>query len=59
MKAEKVTVKIEIESLSIDVLRGMLSGLIDQVEGGAISGELSMDDGDLIKWTTTYKPVEF
>ncbi len=57
MKTQKVTVKIEMESLHIDVLRGMLSDLAEQVERGAESGHLAMDDGDCIKWETTRVPV--
>ena len=59
MKAEKVTVKIEMEALSIDVLKGMLCSVIEAVESGAINGKLSMDDGDQIEWTTEFKPVYF
>ena len=58
MKAEKVTVTIVMESLSIDVLKGMLTDVIEQVERGAISGELSMSDGDLIKWSSKFESVE-
>lgn len=59
MKAEKVTVVIEVESLHIDVLRSMLSAMAEQVESGAESGHLAMDDGDCVKWETRRKPVEF
>ena len=59
MKAEKVTVKIELEALHIDVLRGMLGDLAEQVERGAESGHLAMDDGDCIKWETIRTPVNF
>lgn len=59
MKAEKVTVIIEMESLSIDVLRSMLVTVIEQVEQEAESGEISMQDGDFIKWSTVREPVNF
>lgn len=59
MKSEKVTVKIETESLHIDALRGMLGQVAEQVEKGAESGHLAMDDGDCIKWETARKSVEF
>jgi hypothetical protein len=59
MNANKVTVKIEMESLHIDVLRGMLGTVAEQVESGAESGHLEMDDGDCIKWSTTRTPVSF
>ncbi len=59
MKAEKVTVKIELEVLHIDALRGMLIDLAEQVERGAEGGYLAMDDGDCIKWETTRTPINF
>ncbi len=59
MKAEKVTVKIEMEALSIDCLKGMLAMVTEQIDQEAESGHLSMADGDCIKWTTTRTPVTF
>jgi hypothetical protein len=59
MKAEKVTVKIEMESLDIATLSGMLSAVVREIDDGAESGMLSMLDGDCIKWSTERKPVEF
>ncbi len=43
MKADKVTVTIKMESLSIDTLRG----------------KLAMQDGDVIEWETKRARVEF
>jgi hypothetical protein len=59
MKAEKVTVTIHVESLSIDALRGLLTSALEEIEAEAENGELSMSDGDLVKWTTVRKSVEF
>lgn len=59
MKSEKVTVKIEMEALSIDVLRHMLAEMLNNVEASAESGHLSMADGDCIKWETVRTPVNF
>jgi len=59
MKADKVTVTIKMESLSIDVLRGMLEQVIDNVDHGAQSGKIAMDDGDVIEWETVRTRVEF
>lgn len=47
------------EALSIDALRGMLARVADQVDQEAESGDLSMSDGDSIRWETTRKPVVF
>ena len=59
MKAEKVTVKIEMEALSIDCIKGMLANVIEQIENKAESGHLAMADGDCINWETTREPVTF
>ena len=59
MKANKVTVTIKIEALSIDVLRGTLARVIQQVDEEVENGRLEMDDGDTVEWSTERKPVEF
>lgn len=59
MKADKVTVTIKMESLSIDVLRGMLEQVINNVDNEVESGNLAMQDGDVITWDTKRTPVEF
>ena len=59
MKADKVTVVITMEALSIDCLAGLLSQVIEQVRCENESGELIASDGDLINWKTTRKLVEF
>lgn len=57
MKAQKVTVKIKIESLSIDVLENLLLQMIQLVDKEVESGELSFDDGDIITWKTKRENV--
>lgn len=59
MKANKVTVSIRIESLSIDVLRGMLAEVIEHVEREIENGSLRMSDGDQVEWSTERKEVQF
>lgn len=59
MKADKVTVTIKMESLSIDVLRGMLEQVIANVDNEVESGKLAMQDGDVIEWETKRARVEF
>lgn len=59
MTAQKVTVKIEMEALSIDCLAGFLKEVIDNIDREAESGHLEMADGDCIKWETIRKPVTF
>jgi hypothetical protein len=59
MKADKVIVTIKMESLSIDTLRGMLSRVVDHVEGEVESGKLIMSDGDQIEWASARTHVEF
>jgi len=59
MQANKVTVKITTEALSIDCLWSLLSQAAKQVEGGNESGMLRADDGDTVTWETTRIKVEF
>jgi len=59
MKAEKVTVRIEVEVLSIDVLRSLLADVLTHIEAEAESGSLAMADGDCVTWQTTRAPVSF
>jgi len=59
MKAEKVTVTITVEALSIDCLKGLLSCVVEQVQNEAESGHLAMADGDVVHWETTRTPVDF
>jgi len=59
MKADKVVVKITIESLSIDVLQSMLLKVIEQVDQEVESGSIQMSDGDYVDWKTTRTPVSF
>lgn len=59
MKAQKVTVRILIEALSIDCLPGLLTEVIENVRGEKENGELRMQDGDHVAWETERKNVEF
>lgn len=59
MKAEKVTVIIKMEALSIDVLSAMLLKVMQQVDEEAESGSIFMQDGDSVEWDTTRKTVNF
>ena len=59
MKSQKVTVKIEMESLSIDVLQGMVAEVVSQISREIESGSMVMQDGDCIKWSTVREDVEF
>ena len=58
MKAQKVTVEIKIESLSIDVIEQLLLQMIQLVDKEVESGELSYADGDTITWETKRENVE-
>ena len=59
MKANKVTVTITMEALSIDCLRGLLAEVADQVGNEFESGKLVANDGDVIRWKTERTAVEF
>ncbi len=59
MKANKVTVTITMEALSIDCLPHMLGKAVEQIENEFENGELIADDGDVVTWKTERKSVEF
>ena len=52
MKAEKITLNIEIQVLSIEVIPGLLGELIRNISEGNIHGTLCKDDGDYLEWVT-------
>lgn len=59
MKANKVMVKIEVEMLSIDTLKGLLAEVVSQVQKECETGTLQMADGDSMKWDTKREEVIF
>jgi hypothetical protein len=59
MKAEKVTVTITVECLSIQTVGGLTMQAIEMINKEAEEGSLSMDDGDQVKWETKREKVEF
>jgi len=59
MKAEKVTVTIKVEALSIDALDGLLGNVIEQVNRESETGLLAMSDGDQVSWSTKRESVKF
>ena len=59
MKATKYTLKIEAEALSMDCMYGLLIDAAQKIAEEATGGELVMDDGDVVRWTTETKQVEF
>lgn len=58
MKAQKVTVTIKVECLSIDVISNLLTEAVKQIDKEYESGKLSANDGDSIEWDTQRKDVE-
>lgn len=59
MKADKVTVTIVIESLSVEVVRNMVSHAVESMNCGAECGRLEMSDGDSVEWSTSRENVTF
>ena len=59
MKAQKVTLIIEIQVLSIDAAPSILMQATEQINKEVESGTLSMQDGDIVTWNTTRTPVQF
>lgn len=59
MKAQKVTVTIVVEGLSIDIVSGMVAKAIEQVQREVESGVLFCEDGDTVRWNTERTQVNF
>ena len=59
MKAQKVTVTIVVEVLSIDVVSGLVPEALLHIDREHENGFLSSSDGDSVKWTTVREDVEF
>ena len=59
MKANKVTVTITMEALSIDCLKNLLTRAFENIENEFENGELVADDGDVIRWETKRESVTF
>jgi len=59
MKTQKVTLKVTIETLSIDVTEGMLNDVISQINAGFECGMLRADDGDSVRWETSRENITF
>jgi len=59
MQADKFTVTIKVEVLSIDVVPGLLIEVAKIMEDENKAGYLSKEDGDSIKWETVSEKVNF
>lgn len=59
MKANKFTVTVVVEVLSLDAVRGQLAKVASEIDNEHIAGLLCAEDGDVAEWTTAIKPVEF
>ena len=59
MRAQKITVGIITETLSIDSVPSLLVRMMECLGNEMHNGSLTADDGDSITWTTTQTPVEF
>lgn len=59
MKANKVTVTIVMEALSIDCVGNLVTRAVAQIEEEYHNGELVAEDGDVVRWSTKIEPVSF
>lgn len=59
MKANKVTVTITVELLSIDALGGIIWKAIDHIGNEHEEGKLIANDGDMVTWETKREEVQF
>lgn len=59
MKANKVTLTVTIEVLSIDAAPAQLYEVASRIRDEFVSGQLVAADGDTATWKTETEPVEF
>jgi hypothetical protein len=59
MKANKITLAVQIDVLSIDSIGGLLIEVAEHISCENRSGKLSKDDGDCVQWDIISQPVEF
>lgn len=59
MKAQKVTIKVVVETLHIDSVPALLHEIAHQILSENISGVLCKEDGDNVKWEHSAVNVEF
>ena len=59
MQANKFTVTVEIEVLSLDVVPGLLEEVANTMANENRTGSLLKEDGDCAKWGTKSKRVDF
>lgn len=59
MKANKVTLTVEIEVLHIDAAPTLLMKVANEISDEFTSGELTADDGDTARWSHKTEAVEF
>jgi hypothetical protein len=59
MQATKYTVKIEVETLSIDLVPALINDAVTNIIKEHTSGHVVYSEGDQVSWITITKPVEF
>lgn len=59
MKATKYIFKVECEALSMDCMAALLMQVVNALQEEAHKGQIGMEDGDQVTWTTDSKAVEF
>lgn len=57
MKANKVTLQITVEVLSIDAAPHLINAVVEELNNEFINGHLVADDGDTVTWTTNFEQV--
>jgi len=59
MQANKFTVTIEVEVLSLDVVPGLIAEVANIMRDENRSGSLLKEDGDCVKWSSKSERVDF
>lgn len=59
MQANKFTVTVEVEVLSLDVAPGLIMEVVGLLGEESRTGSLLKEDGDCVKWDTKSERVDF
>ena len=59
MRADKFTLTITCQALSLDTLPGLLNEVSNMINSENLGGALVKSDGDNVEWGIKSEPVEF
>jgi hypothetical protein len=59
MIVNKIKVSIEVETLNIYSIPGLLRTIVDNLNRNCLDGRMTADDGNTFEWRVDRKQVEF